>query len=289
MQRHDTTIDQATLRRVQVLLTRALAEFDRVCRVLDIPYVVYGGTAIGAVRHQGFIPWDDDADVCMFRSDYERFLREAPAVLGAEYQILNSRIDVNYPNMFTKIGLKGTLFIPEFLRHSGYQMPIALDVFPLDNVPTDSRAYRNQARSTWFWGRLQYLQGTPVPYLELVGVKKALVLGVTGAVFWGMKAVRIKPRMLQSRWERAARRFENVESERSTDYSDRNPSAWAVSRDELFPAVYVPFENTRLPVPNQVDEVLRRGFGDYMALPPADKRKTHRPYVVGFGPYGAEN
>ena len=57
------------LRRVQVVSTKILAEFDRVCRELDIPYVVYGGTAIGAVRHQGFIPWDDDVDIEMTRSE----------------------------------------------------------------------------------------------------------------------------------------------------------------------------------------------------------------------------
>ena len=73
--------DSLLLDRIHVLITRILGEFDRVCRQLDIPYVVYGGTAIGAVRHQGFIPWDDDADVCMERSDYERFLAEAPAHL----------------------------------------------------------------------------------------------------------------------------------------------------------------------------------------------------------------
>ena len=60
------------LKKVQELSTKLLGEFDRVCRELDIPYVVWAGTALGAVRHHGFIPWDDDVDVAMVRNDYER-------------------------------------------------------------------------------------------------------------------------------------------------------------------------------------------------------------------------
>lgn len=68
------------LRRLQLISVDILEELDRVCRLLDIPYFIYAGTAIGAIRHGGFIPWDDDIDVGMLRDDYERFLLEAPAV-----------------------------------------------------------------------------------------------------------------------------------------------------------------------------------------------------------------
>ena len=77
--------DPATLAAIQRVTKRCLAEIDRVCTLLDIRYVAYGGTAIGAVRHQGFIPWDDDGDVCMPRADYERFIADAPALLGEEF------------------------------------------------------------------------------------------------------------------------------------------------------------------------------------------------------------
>lgn len=89
------------LRHVQRVSTRILGELDRVCRKLDIPYVVYGGTAIGAVRHKGFIPWDDDVDVCMARPDYERFLREAPSELGEEYAIANTRTNPEFPSVYS--------------------------------------------------------------------------------------------------------------------------------------------------------------------------------------------
>ena len=81
------TTPEADLRKVQKLLTLILAELDRVCRRIGVSYAIYGGTAIGAIRHAGFIPWDDDIDVMMTRADYERFLAEAPALLDERFRL----------------------------------------------------------------------------------------------------------------------------------------------------------------------------------------------------------
>ena len=83
------TTPPSDLRKVHMLLTYILSEFDRVCGQIGVDYALYGGSAIGAVRHGGFIPWDDDIDVFMLRPDYERFLREAPAHLSEGFRIDN--------------------------------------------------------------------------------------------------------------------------------------------------------------------------------------------------------
>ena len=103
--------DPATLAAIQRVTRRCLAEIDRVCSLLGVRYVAYGGTAIGAVRHQGFIPWDDDGDVCMPREDYERFIAEAPALLGDEFFIASPASHPNYPISFGVLGLKGSEFV----------------------------------------------------------------------------------------------------------------------------------------------------------------------------------
>lgn len=275
--------DPQVLRQVQLASTRILGELDRVCRLLDIPYVVYGGTAIGAVRHQGFIPWDDDVDVCLPRKDYERFLREAPAVLGAEYSIENSRTHADYPNMFTKLALRGTSFIPVFCKDCTYRMPLAIDIMPFDNVPDDEGLYRKQSRLTWLWGRLIYLRASGRPFLTLTGAKRALVLAACLTAHWGMRLLRISPRWLQARWERAARRYEHETTRLMADYCDRDPLAWAVELDDLFPAVDVPFEDITVKLPRAYDKILTQGYGDYMQLPPEGQRKNHQPHHIDLG------
>ena len=94
------------------------------------------------------------------------------------------------------------------------------------------------------------------------------------------------PRSLQLRWERAARAFEGTDTPWLADYSTRRPQQWAVRREEMFPAVCVPFEDITVRLPRDYDTVLTRGFGNYMELPPEGERHNHQPYHVDFGPFG---
>ena len=134
------------LRKVQKLLTLILAELDRVCRRIGVSYAIYGGTAIGAIRHGGFIPWDDDIDVMMTRADYERFLAEAPALLDDRFRLDNTRTRDDFPFMFTKMVMPGTLLIPEADKDSKYRMPFFLDILPLDEIPDDDKAFQEMSR-----------------------------------------------------------------------------------------------------------------------------------------------
>ena len=282
----DEWADPQVLHRVHLLLTRMLAELDRVCRQLGVSYAVYGGTAIGAVRHKGFIPWDDDVDVMMTRDDYERFLAEAPSLLGEELRVDNTRTMRDYPFMFSKLVLKDTLLIPEFAKDSTYRMPISLDILPVDNAPDSPSAFRAMSRRTWLWGRLLFLRGTPRPYLiGITGARRAAIYSVTTTVHWIMRCLGITPRLLQSRWEKAARIYEHVETKRMADFSMRDPENWALTREELFPVQEVPFEDITVMLPHEYDTLLRRGYGDYMELPPEDQRRNHKPHIVDFGPY----
>ena len=130
--------DPELLAGIQRATTKVLGEFHRVCEELGIAYTVYGGTAIGAVRHRGFIPWDDDADICMPRPDYERFLAEAPARLGPEFRLLDPRTVPDYPQTFAVLGLAGTQFISRAAKNRPFRMPIGVDLFPLDAMPDDA-------------------------------------------------------------------------------------------------------------------------------------------------------
>lgn len=274
------------LKQVQLLCTQILGELDRVCRKLNIHYVVYGGTAIGAVRHHGFIPWDDDVDVCMARNDYEKFLKEAPKEIGHEYLIANSRTEPYFPCTFSYMGLSETSFVPEFYKECEYKKPLSIDVFPLDRVPDNRRSYKRQALKTWFWGRLAYLRATSTPYLSFGGIKRGIVLICCRIVHALLVKLRIDMRFIQGKWDLAAQQFDgNSELTMFADYCDADPLRWSISERHLFDTIDVPFESITVQIPRAYDEILTRGYGDYMTLPPVDQRKNHKPFLLDFGPY----
>ena len=275
----------ADLKKVQDLSTMILAEFDRVCRELELPYVVFAGTALGAVRHGGFIPWDDDVDVCVARNDYERFLREAPAKLDRKFFVANSRTEPCFPCTFSYLCLKDTLCIPTFYKDCEFKKPLSIDIFPVDKVPDDADAFRRQARRTWFWGRLAFLRATPAPYLAFDGAKRSLALAACGLVHSLLRLTHVKMETIQRKWDQASQMYDSTPSTRYADYSEWDPSRWSIFENELFDTVDVPFESITVKLPRDYDAMLTRIYGDYMTLPPVESRKNHRPYLLDFGPY----
>lgn len=134
-----------TLQDHQKTLVVILQEFDRVCKALKIPYVLFAGTMLGAVRHQGFIPWDDDLDVMMLRADYERFLREADSVLDREKFFLQKEFSDHWPMFFSKLRLNNTACIEKYhpkdpKTHQG----IYIDIFPCDHAAKSKLGRRLQ-------------------------------------------------------------------------------------------------------------------------------------------------
>ena len=123
-------ISQEQHQKHQAALLRLLREFDRVCKQLNIPYVLYAGTLLGAVRHEGFIPWDDDLDVLMLREDYNRLLAEAPAVLDTDTFYLQKEFSDHWPLFFSKLRLNGTTCLEKVHpKDSQIHQGIYIDIF----------------------------------------------------------------------------------------------------------------------------------------------------------------
>ena len=125
----------ATREEHQQALFLLLQELDRVCRTLEIPYVLYGGTLLGAIRHGDFIPWDDDADVLLFREDYERLLAKGDAVLDGERFFLQKEFSPHYPMFFSKLRLNHTACLEKYHpRDPQCHQGVYLDIFPCDSA-----------------------------------------------------------------------------------------------------------------------------------------------------------
>lgn len=129
-------LSQEELRKLQLIQIDMLLEFDRICNKYNIPYIMDAGTLLGAVRHKGFIPWDDDIDIRMLRSDYIRFCKVVKNELDEHlYYFQNDKTEKNYLWGYAKIRRVGTEFIRTGQEHLKMKTGVFIDIFPCDGVP----------------------------------------------------------------------------------------------------------------------------------------------------------
>lgn len=241
----------------QQALHLLLAEFDRVCRVLDIPYILFAGTLLGAVRHQGFIPWDDDLDVMMLRADYDRFLAEAPAVLDTDRFYLQGEFTEHWPLFFSKLRLNGTTCLEKYhpkdpLVHQG----IYIDIFPCDNAAATAVGRRLQFLATKVviakaLDRRGYDTDNPIKKIYMAACRL-----LPQKPFWRFAiGGRADSPMVHSFFAAARSYQKNV-----------YPRCWFTQRTEG------EFEGGTYPIPADYDEMLSAIYGDYRTLPPPEER-----------------
>lgn len=274
--------DAKTLHRLQRVELDILKDFMELCDRHDLTYFGIAGTGIGAKRHGGFIPWDDDIDVAMPRKDFEQFLVYAKEELADRYIPLNAEYDSRFPMMTTRLMKKGTVFIEEALKAAECPCGIFLDLYVLDNVADNRIAYELQSWEAWFWSKLLVLRCLPKPFLFQTGWKAKLIWMICGMVHGGMKLLRISPAWLRRRCENVCRRYEKQETRRMAFLPDTSPYWNVFDKTRLYPLRKLKFEELQLNFPNNVEELLTNQYGDYMQMPPPEKRKTHSPYRLEF-------
>lgn len=132
-------------------LFEIIEEIGRVCRILGVDCFAIGGTAIGVHFWQNILPWDDDVDFGMLREDYDRFLREAPALLGEDFELQEFSTDPNTPFYWAKVRKRSTLFLEEGVEYFDIGHGIFVDIFPFDRTPNNPLVERfHRAETAWF-------------------------------------------------------------------------------------------------------------------------------------------
>lgn len=275
--------DPETLRKLQCVELDILRDFMDLCDRHDLTYFGIAGTGIGAKRHGGFIPWDDDIDVAMPRKDFERFLKYAKKELGDRYIPLNAEYDSRFPMMTTRLMKKGTVFVEEALKDAKCPCGIFLDLYVMDNVADNKIAYELQSWEAWFWSKLLVLRCMPKPFLFQTGWKAKVIWAICGVVHRAMKILHISPEWLRNRCEKVCRRYEKKKTRRMAFLPDTSPYWNVIDKTKLFPLRKLPFENLELNFANNMEELLTNQYGTYMEMPPVEKRKTHYPYRLEFG------
>jgi len=254
-------------------ILQILLSVDRVCREHNIRYYCWAGTMLGAVRHHGFIPWDDDMDICMPRPDYDRFMQHAREWLPEPLEALSIETSADFPGTFGKIVDSSTTLIER--GHSDYVAGIYIDVFPIDGITGNRLGQRLATTRYKLLDKLFYfLHRDPYKHGH-------------GPSAWPILLIQ---RLFTHEWVRRQLRAANL----SYDYER---SVYVLDYDDGFRGVIpksllgkpqpVEFDGHLLMGLEHPDEYLRQKYGeDYMVVPPHDKQRQHDFYYLDYNlPY----
>ncbi len=248
----------AAMKQVWAVELDLLDKLQEVCDRYGLRYYACGGTLLGAIRHKGFIPWDDDIDVVMMREDYEKLIEVAPAEFTDPYFFQTSYNDKNYSRGHAQLRNSNTTAIINSERgHFVFNQGIFLDIFPLDAVPDDPAEQLSHRRAVNVWNKLL---ATSVRYPG--SVKKNAVKSLIHAF------VSVIPyRWLYRGLEKACRKYNGTDTKRVAMISfDTFSDRWVFPRHCFAEVQKVPFEHTEIVIPAGYDEMLTIAYGDYMTM-----------------------
>ncbi len=278
------TIEEAT-KKMQFIQKNMYIDLQNLCNANNIPFFVSGGTAIGALRHHGFIPWDDDIDVCFLRKDYTKVLNLISTELSDKYDLYFIDNTDGYVIPIAKMCKKNTKIIEDADTDSAFSTGIFLDLFVYDRTSSDINKRKKQIRNTWIWARccvLSYYKHPRFP-ASLKGIKLKAARFACLLIHFLFKLLRLDRMFFYKKYLKAAMRYDQSDSKLYTDFSYFNPECLVTSEDTIFPLVQMPFEDIQVQMLHNADKYLTSQYGDYMQIPPVEKRKTHTPRFVDFG------
>lgn len=268
------------MKKMKEIELEILEKFKQICLKYHLSYFAIGGTAIGAVRHGGFIPWDDDIDFGMFREDYEKFLEVVEEECEGKYELISASIQKNVCGHFGQLCKIGTTFTTPGNVKWPYHPGIKIDIFPYDCIPNSRKLLQKQIRTGKFWNRLYILKVIPCPEVNLSGLKKYLVSFVCNVVHILLKPVSVD--FLVKQYMKNSRKYDGA-SDYYTCLDDIEPQKWILRKKDVFPLKEIPFENTTILVANKNHEILTKWYGDYMKIPKESERVNHDIVRLDFG------
>lgn len=272
--------DPEVLKRIQKEELEIIKEFIRICEKYHLKYFGLFGTSIGAVRHHGFIPWDDDMDFGMLRDDYEKFKKVAPKEFNGRYDLAGPDCKKMYYNCLTQMYKKGTSFITNY-NHGKFEMGISIDIFVYDNLAETPKEQKRQifisdilksmymSKNVNFYKNSVFKEGNFLKRLA------------SGAVYYIWKVIPVTNRFLAGLWKKNATRYHG-KTNLVTQFNDWGVWESRIAMEDLLPLTDMPFEDITLKLPKNYDKVMREMYGDYMQLPPPEKRQNHYPYILKF-------
>lgn len=269
--------DAETLQHIKDVELLILKDFIDICDENNLDYYLFYGTEIGAVRHQGFIPWDDDIDVAMFREDYEKFLKIMEEMNSEKYTVFDIRYDEQYFFQFGRLSLNGTYWAEYWDNQVDFKLGIHIDLFILDKIPN------NMFKRFLYMKRClllcKFCTISSIKFEEGSSVVK-LIVNSLHSIF---NKIGWTPKHYQKKLPKLFRKYENEDSDYFTDLTLNEQSIFKLS--DFKPVKKVKFEDIYAKIPNNQESTLGQVFGDYMQLPPEEDRVAHILNEIDFGKY----
>ena len=253
-------VDMSITKKIQMCELEIMKTIHDICMKNNLRYFLAGGSVLGAVRHNGFIPWDDDLDIMMFREDYNKFLEicktELPDDLYLQYPLNEKKCVV----MFSKIRMKNTLFNQGTVETLDYPKGFFVDVFPVDYVKKNNVFFRMKVKWVNFFKKIYFYQKR-TDWNELSILKKCFK--VFSFLFPHTFIYKLTDKIVCRKKE--AKYCMNY-------YSNYKWTKQFRDVNVIGNGVLHTFENYNFYIPENFDLYLRQIYGDYMVLPPKEKR-----------------
>ena len=258
-----------------------LKEFISICEENNLTYYALGGTLLGAVRHKGFIPWDDDIDIGMPREDYEKFKKVAPDLLPSNYKFLNEDTP-GYKKAFSVIRDDSTKIIMNYSKEELVES-LWIDVFPLDGMPSNKLKKKIHSFRYLYTRMMVQLS----QFNSLVNQKKENRPLTEKVIIGFANAVNIE-KIISFTW--AQKKYLKTIKKYSFNEAFAGNYTGAYKLREIVPSDYfgqpvlLQFEDLKLSCPHKFREYLTAIYGaDYMQLPPEEKRVLHHYKIISLG------
>ena len=250
---------QIQLRQVQLKVAEILGYAIEICQRHSLRYFMIGGTMLGAIRHKGFIPWDDDIDIALPRKDYDLFLKYAEEELPYPYKIYTH--NGKHPCTYSKVHNVETTFVESsVMNYPEYYKGVFVDVMPLDGMPNEEKERKKFCKKignlikAFNWHRFDF------KYCKTLKAKLCYL---------------IPEKLIFKKWEKLVKKYDFDSSEYTCFAWLHNPERYVFKTDYFKDLVDYEFEDLQVKGVRNYDGYLTDQFRDYMTLPPEEARQNH--------------